>query len=46
MNCDLQVLAARVEVLEEAVRVLQSSNAELRDQLHLLRNPAGQFSQK
>ena len=46
MNWDQQVLAARVEALEEAVRALQDSNAELRDQLHLLRNPAGQCSQK
>lgn len=46
-NYDPKVLAARIEVLEEAVRTLQESNAELRDRIDALLNPpAGQFPSK
>jgi hypothetical protein len=43
---DPEVLAARIEVLEEAVRVLQSSDAELHNRIDLLLNPGGQFFRK
>ena len=37
---DPRVLVARIAVLEDAVRALQSSDAELRRQINLLQNPA------
>jgi DNA-binding HxlR family transcriptional regulator len=45
-NWDPKVLAARVNVLEEAVRALQSSNTELHNRIDLFLNPAGRFSSK
>jgi hypothetical protein len=42
-NWDPKVLTARIAVLEEAVRTLQSSNTELRDRIDLFLDPAGQF---
>ena len=45
-HCDPELLAARVQLLEEAVRTLQRSNAELLARMDALLNPTGQFSGK
>ena len=46
LHWDPELLAARVERLEEAVRTLRRSNAELLAQMDTLLSPAGQFSGK
>ena len=45
-HCNPELLAARVQLLEEAVRTLQRSNTELLAQMDALLSPAGQFSGK
>jgi hypothetical protein len=46
MKWDPEALAARIEVLEEAVRALQRSNTELHNRIELPLNPGGKFSRK
>ena len=46
LHWDPELLAARVELLEEAVRTLQRSNTELLAQMDALLSPAGQLSSK